>query len=628
LNRFVLLFRKGTSVNALSLFESFESRQLFAANLVSDAIGLRPAESEILNGAYYFLAAARSDGLVGLWKSDGSGTGTQLVMKPATPEQGLNTDNLWKVGNRIVFLIDNTLYGSDGTAAGTEVIKSGIQFVNGAEVTNGKLVVQIGTRDNQDRNGTLVIATDGTASGTVTLVDLPPFLDEVNYSEPYWVEYDGQDVVTAGERVIFWVRQERLFSTDGTVGGTIDLSSKLTASHYMLHSTYSFGDRAVFFSTLDPNGMWVTDGTLAGTDVLKVLPNGQTIWEFSPRQIGDRLYFSTTSGDGGAAWVSDGTTDGTRSISDDFVANFGELADGTPVFLTGRYNTDPHVLMTYSDDVGLTVITTLPEGWVGNSKFATVGGLTFFQIYKESFVNGVPKMSFQVWYTDGTAAGTGQVPNVKIPSNGFTDLTVTNNLLLLSASYASGRSVLVDPAPLLQSSEPPLIYRNGNRLRVVGTSADDDILIYRRRRNPDRLMVSIGSYTREFPFAGVGRIYVDGLAGDDLIQILEGNGAIAQRTVINGGSGDDNIQAASGRDGVTGGAGNDTIVTGARADTILGEEGDDVINAGRGQDLCDGGDGADSINGSFDADVIYGASVVELVLGRRGERATDDVLLE
>jgi Hemolysin-type calcium-binding repeat (2 copies). len=77
--------------------------------------------------------------------------------------------------------------------------------------------------------------------------------------------------------------------------------------------------------------------------------------------------------------------------------------------------------------------------------------------------------------------------------------------------------------------------------------------------------------------------------GDDVITAGLGN------DVIYGGSGDDNINGGNGDNQLYGDAGDDIIISGGGKDIIQGGEGDDQITAGGGNDVIYGGTGKDIV---------------------------------
>ncbi len=145
----------------------------------------------------------------------------------------------------------------------------------------------------------------------------------------------------------------------------------------------------------------------------------------------------------------------------------------------------------------------------------------------------------------------------------------------------------------------------------------------------------------------VGRIslVVDGGIGDDLIDAsaanignvrLELRGGEGTDTVrgsesaerLSGGDGDDSIVAGGGDDTVDGdagadvidgGSGDDSIRGGADDDTIDGSEGDDTVDGGLDSDVIRGGDGDDSLRGNFGDDNLNGNSGSDTLLGQSGQ---------
>ena len=132
---------------------------------------------------------------------------------------------------------------------------------------------------------------------------------------------------------------------------------------------------------------------------------------------------------------------------------------------------------------------------------------------------------------------------------------------------------------------------------------------------------------------------INGTAADDRINVVSSgssvvvNGLAAQVTidgadagidslVVNGGTGDDTIDASrlhAGQVNLTlnGGDGNDTLIGSAGDDTIFGGRGNDLTNMGAGDDtfVWNPGDGSDTVNGGAGTDtlVFNGANVGENV---------------
>lgn len=84
----------------------------------------------------------------------------------------------------------------------------------------------------------------------------------------------------------------------------------------------------------------------------------------------------------------------------------------------------------------------------------------------------------------------------------------------------------------------------------------------------------------------------------------------ADKFVIVGGSGNDDISIADAKEGtvVRGGAGNDKITGATLASILSGDAGNDSITGGDGKDTISGGDGDDVITGGLEADIITGGA--------------------
>ena len=128
---------------------------------------------------------------------------------------------------------------------------------------------------------------------------------------------------------------------------------------------------------------------------------------------------------------------------------------------------------------------------------------------------------------------------------------------------------------------------------------------------------------------------IEGGYGDDLIDARGGADTViagAGDDVVNAGSGRDHVSGGTGDDVINGGRGSDTLngddgddyLMGRRGhDQIAGGEGDDEINGGNGRDLLDGGAGDDDITGGNSADVIHGGEGDDVLHGQRGRDFID-----
>jgi len=178
----------------------------------------------VFNGALYFAA---DDGVHGLelWKTDGTTVGTTLVADVAPGPDSSYPLPLGTLNGKLLFQVAipasqppgsyvTQLWVTDGTASGTSQLATVAANSGAAPVTNGKQVFFAG----EDSLGVEPWVSDGTITGTHILKDINPAGD----SNPSWFEnFDGI--------VVFEVTDptsgEKLWRTDGTAAGTIQVSS-------------------------------------------------------------------------------------------------------------------------------------------------------------------------------------------------------------------------------------------------------------------------------------------------------------------------------------------------------------------------------------------------------------------
>lgn len=255
------------------------------------------------------------------------------------------------------------LWVSDGTKEGTKLVKDIFPGTTSSGVAwmqrfNNKVVFQ--AQSDVD-TGTELWISDGTEAGTVMVKDIhffgssnPSGFTQLNETQFIFAARDF-DSETYNEKAQRW-----LWISDGTEAGTQllkDCEVLHPGSHAASDNALHFArvGRKVFFKadTKDQEfgqELWVTDGTEAGTIMLKDI-NTSVVNELTGATAGsqidwltnfynEKVFFQAYSIEfGPEPWVSDGTPEGTHMIKDMWPGvNASNLPNGSGVFTARIYN--------------------------------------------------------------------------------------------------------------------------------------------------------------------------------------------------------------------------------------------------------------------------------------------------
>jgi len=279
-----------------------------------DVIPLETLEQSILFAA--------NDGVHGreLWRSNGQQSGTYYLKD--LPGDGIPTPSYEvvhyadpkaaRLGNKIYYAAKTSaagteLWRSNGTQSGTVQVRdinpgtgdsSPTQFsAAGTKVVFSAFEPSVGIE---------LFATDGTTSGTTLLKDIVP---GSGYSSPtFRFAHNGIAYYTATTPA----EGTELWRTDGTPQGTYMLKDldpgNGTNSFYRLSGI--IGNKAFFIRYAQSYGLFVTDGTMDGTQMLVPLQSS-SIYYSNSVVIGNYLYFRSYS----SLYKTDGTLNGTQLLS-------------------------------------------------------------------------------------------------------------------------------------------------------------------------------------------------------------------------------------------------------------------------------------------------------------------------
>lgn len=282
-----------------------------------------------LNDKLYFTA---DNGSVGseLWTTDGTEGGTHLVANIALQLDHSYAHSFVEYNGKLLFTarydyFDRGLHITDGTTNGTGLVKdinSGSGHTQIRELTEFNNKIYFAASGDSSENELWV--TDGTESGTQMVKNI----GSLSYgSKP-------SDLTVYNGKLYFSAIDEtygrEIWVSDGTEAGTelfIDLHTGVGGAGEPLSGSpvnFTENDGKLYFGASNEEGhnnaLWVTDGTVAGTTVVKGLTNKPT----QAIAYEDKLYFVVTSGayNRGDFWVSDGTTAGTQIIEPDNTTTF------------------------------------------------------------------------------------------------------------------------------------------------------------------------------------------------------------------------------------------------------------------------------------------------------------------
>lgn len=404
------------------------------------------------------LIYSTNDGTNGveLWISDGTNAGTVMIKDIYPGSNSSNPASLTLIGNTVYFSASDgvsniELWKSDGTTGGTVLVKDVMPGgVNSSPTNlvnvNGTLFFSAQTVGIEGRE---LWKSDGTDAGTVLVKDIFP--GTTSSTPSLLTNVDGVLFFTAISST-----QTQLWKSDGTDAGTIALNTSVVSGGTYA-TLYALGNKLLFQhngllpgvpSTATGREPWVSDGTDAGTKLLKDINN--TTSSSSPAnycKIGNTVFFTADDGiNGSELWKTDGTEAGTVMVKDIRPGSTGSgpaslvNVNGTLFFsANGSTATSTELWKSDGSDAGTVMVKDIRPGNSPSSPtLLTAAGNTLF-FYATDGVAG-----FELWKSDGTEAGTVLVKDI-VPGTGNSSLTLltdVNGTLFFTASVAaSGREL-------------------------------------------------------------------------------------------------------------------------------------------------------------------------------------------
>ncbi|HEX7182679.1 MAG TPA: ELWxxDGT repeat protein [Thermoanaerobaculia bacterium] len=430
------------------------------------------AEPSVSIGDWLLLKVAKTSSRMSLWRTRGiAGTTEEIFDVGEDPADSGYIADIVSLGDRVVFRVvrtartSNELWVTDGTREGTRRLEvSAPYFYYEQMVSTGS---QAFFRNGIFDHGIGLWRTDGTETGTYQVKDFSAgpgsagplvqvplagklvFSAQTSYTEAPLFVSDGTAAGThvlseegswatgfarVGSRAFFfsfegsvapgqlrYLNPKGLWRTDGTAAGTAQVSDEIRVYRFPM----PFGDKLLFGASLDDRidiELWRSNGTAAGTRVLKDVNSyrsnigydGACASESSNPgpgvSLGSRLVFAAEDGSNGRElWVTDGTRAGTKLVADINPSRSPEKPPGC------RDQGD--------DGRRDTGVSSNPERFV---RFRN-GAL---------FTADDGRSGRELWRTDGTAAGTRRVKDLRPGRRGSEphDLTLFGGVVYFIAS--------------------------------------------------------------------------------------------------------------------------------------------------------------------------------------------------
>jgi ELWxxDGT repeat protein len=480
-----------------------------------------PSVPAVVVGSKFYFMGYTATHSQELWQSDGTSAGTVETKDINTRSTSGNTyssNTKWFIPFRSGFLFSATTNGgsqanqpyfSDGTSVGTVSLEpptnsndgaySGYTDSNMTSITFGAYTY---FTSQIVGGGTTLFRTDGTTAGTT---QLSSNLIGTNIGFGGLGRAGNYILMSASNGASGW--EMYTYNTSTNASGFIDIVSGTTGTSPS--SYFSFGNKALFLATTSAAGneLWITDGTAAGTSMVKDIEPGagsSGVAKPSWYELNGRVYFwASTANNGIELWRTDGTSAGTEMFVE---TNSGAYNGNSGLLTVGSMASIGNNLVVCADDgtngyevrsIDTTATAPATQTMIKSlASFSTNGcirGVTKFG-NNVLFVGNNLTSNYELWITDGTAAGTTQVREINTSSAAFNTFgnmgdrdghfVVANGTAYFSALSSgieyklwktdgtSSGTVEVSNVPTIVNNAGATIFGMGGRVYFSGNTAE------------------------------------------------------------------------------------------------------------------------------------------------------------
>jgi trimeric autotransporter adhesin len=363
------------------------------------------------------------------------------------------------------------LFKNIATSDGSSDVLSFSDYSSSTSIAKGDSLFFLAKENNQSNYPKLWL-TDGTSAGSKRLTDLSDFDQQGDYK--ILINHKGKIYYTVRESSSYTY----LNSTDGNSINKIKnfgTYSSIVSAH-ILRDTVFFMVQTSFGSSLE---LWKTDGTNANTTKVTTVANSPYYFDFTNDRgytvVNNKLIFYLSSnGTGAEPWVSDGTAAGTYILKDITIGTNGSNPQyftprGTEVFFLAESN---KLWKTDGTTAGTVLAANSLDGTtnynassitpfkgelyikVNSTKLFKTSGSTFTEIKNGlSIYNSGRTVStnnlmffvnrngneYDLWKSDGTTVGTQKIKTIATSSS-YLDIKIQAGLskcYLLIVKYAN-----------------------------------------------------------------------------------------------------------------------------------------------------------------------------------------------
>ena len=391
-------------------------------------------KTTVLNNQLFFNA---NDGISGdePWSSDGTTVGTTMLIDLAEGSYNSGSENFTSCNGLLYFSTNSQLYKSDGTSAGTSVLKFLSVIPTNFWATSNLLFFETNVAKKRS-----IWRTDGTEAGT-TIIKTYSNSDNNN------VDFKTNQLTNG--TVIFTIDDvenggQEVWKTDGTTANTSflkDIRPGLYGSDPLNFRT--LGTEVVFSADNGTNGreLWKSDGTSVGTvSITNSLPDAFDTNPSSLTKINNSLFFLGNSyPNTGALYVHDAPNGYANMLKNRGVSNLA--ISNNKLYFSYSSSTDFELYtLNPANNNLITLVKDINPGSAASNpaNMTTMGGNFYFTATDN--LNGR-----ELWKSDGSLGGTTLLKDLK---PGITDgsprnlLVLNGTTLLFFAENSSGIEVL------------------------------------------------------------------------------------------------------------------------------------------------------------------------------------------